>query len=258
MPPASVCIASGSGRVDEASSLAMSGGRSRKRSISDCRSYGCTEAVELCMRMVGEATRGSLSRHAHVQVKERVADAMAQYVEELVHKHSDVAEEDCKEEYHTGSLFWAKSIPAINVRDYAFRIAKYAGCSAGALVVACVIMRKFLAAMDKSTDGNFTVNPYTVHRVMLACCVLATKLQDDVLEDLQGNSAANPGPPSTNAEWGLVGGVSVHEVNRLELAVLNVLEFRTFVRPRQFMETIEMLSSRGFLDITDADEAIES
>ena len=66
------------------------------------------------------------------------------------------------------------------------------------------------------------ITDWTVHRVLLATCVLAAKYQDDVYFNNQHMAA--------------VGGVKNEELNDMEVAMLVALNFSLWVSPQLFAE----------------------
>lgn len=85
---------------------------------------------------------------------------------------------------------------------------------------------------------DLRINSLSVHRLLLAAVLLATKFIDDVLYD--------------NAHFAKVGGLDVKELNMLELDMLKVLNFRLFIEPEEF-EAFEELLLDFALSTTDPD-----
>lgn len=214
--------------------------------------HGDDKVGRLAKMMVDD--RDCVSDSCRESYKQCVAEAVADYVMTF---WKEARSSDWSDDA-TAALFWGESAPEITVKDYVLRIAKYSGCSASALVVACVLLRRLVGGLVRTAQGDFSVNAFTAHRLVLTCCVVATKVQDDVMEDFSARLPKSPRdpnyspPPVSNGEWAVVGGVSIVEVNRLELALLSVLDFRASVGAAEFMEMLDELSRSSTSPIHDA------
>ncbi|KAG2483924.1 hypothetical protein HYH03_017245 [Edaphochlamys debaryana] len=112
----------------------------------------------------------------------------------------------------TGKLtvFHGLRPPPIALQSYLERVAKYTKCSP-----MCFVMALFYMDLLGQRDPDMLPTPLNVHRLLLAGTLLAAKLTDDHYFN--------------NAFYGRVGGVSAPEINRLELELLRLLDYRLHV-----------------------------
>ena len=102
--------------------------------------------------------------------------------------------------------FHSRAPPAISIHDYLARIVKYAS-----LESACLLM--LLVYIDRMCDKHpeFCISSLTVHRFIITACVVAAKSLCDSY--------------CTNTHYSKVGGLSVQELNLLELEFLFMIEW---------------------------------
>ncbi|GLC46058.1 hypothetical protein PLESTM_001820500 [Pleodorina starrii] len=112
----------------------------------------------------------------------------------------------------TGKLtvFHGLRPPPIGLPAYVERVAKYTKCSP-----VCFIMSLVYMDLLGQRDPDMLPTPLNVHRLLLSGVMLAAKLTDDHYFN--------------NAFYGRVGGVSAQEINRLELEMLRLLDYRLHV-----------------------------
>ncbi|KXZ50651.1 CYCU1 protein [Gonium pectorale] len=112
----------------------------------------------------------------------------------------------------TGKLtvFHGLRPPPIGLQAYLERVAKYTKCSPVCFIMALVYMDHLA-----QRDPDMLPTPFNVHRLLLSGVLLAAKLTDDHYFN--------------NAFYGRVGGVSVQEINRLELELLRLMDYRLHV-----------------------------
>lgn len=108
------------------------------------------------------------------------------------------------------SKFHALRPPAISIKDYLNRIAKYAACSGECFVLALVYVDRIIQA-----NPTFVVNSLNIHRLLITSVMLAAKFFDDQYFN--------------NAYYAKVGGVPCSEMNSLEVEFLFMTNFTLFV-----------------------------
>ncbi|KAL2942108.1 Cyclin-P3-1 [Bienertia sinuspersici] len=113
-----------------------------------------------------------------------------------------------------GTIFHGTKAPTLNIRQYIERIFKYSKCSPSCFVVAYIYMDKFIQAT------NCYLTSLNAHRLLIACVMVATKF----LEDVSYN----------NAYFAKVGGISIAEMNKLEVKLLCSLDYRLHVTLETF------------------------
>eukprot|EP01116_Phalansterium_solitarium_P016229 TRINITY_DN3728_c0_g1_i2.p1 TRINITY_DN3728_c0_g1~~TRINITY_DN3728_c0_g1_i2.p1 ORF type:complete len:278 (-),score=35.98 TRINITY_DN3728_c0_g1_i2:651-1484(-) len=110
--------------------------------------------------------------------------------------------------------FDARILPEISPAAYLERIVKYSPCSKECFLVAFVYLDRIIG------ESKVTVTSYNVHRLLIACVMMAAKLFDD--------STYN------NKYYAVVGGLPVHELNRIECELLCLLGFSANVEAAVF------------------------
>lgn len=118
--------------------------------------------------------------------------------------------------------FHSSQPPAIVIADYVTRIRNYFGCSIECFVMAFVYLGRVV-----KYNPNMIISQWSVHRLLINSMMLATKHQDDDYY--------------SNAYYARVGGVSLAELNILEAAMLNLLDWRLVVTPVEFETCRRML-----------------
>ncbi|RCV11061.1 hypothetical protein SETIT_2G158200v2 [Setaria italica] len=117
------------------------------------------------------------------------------------------------------SAFRATARPDISVRSYMARIARFAGCSPACYVVAYVYLDRLLRR-GRRGRGALAVDSYSVHRLLITAVLAAVKFMDDVRYN--------------NAYFARVGGISLPEMNYLEVDFLFAVGFDLNVSPETF------------------------
>ncbi|KAM0894332.1 hypothetical protein ACQ4PT_024509 [Festuca glaucescens] len=115
----------------------------------------------------------------------------------------------------TMAAFEGAGAPRIGVAQYLERVHRYAGLEPECYVVA-------YAYVDRAAHRRpaAAVASRNVHRLLLACLLVASKVLDDFHHD--------------NAFFARVGGVSNAEMNKLELELLDVLDFEVMLSRRLY------------------------
>ncbi|RLM74756.1 hypothetical protein C2845_PM15G16250 [Panicum miliaceum] len=119
------------------------------------------------------------------------------------------------------SAFRATARPDISVRSYMARIARFAGCSPACYVVAYVYLDRLLRRGRRGRGrAALAVDSYSVHRLLITAVLAAVKFMDDVCYN--------------NAYFARVGGISLAEMNYLEVDFLFAVGFDLNVSPETF------------------------
>ena len=132
----------------------------------------------------------------------------------LTHLSSSVTAEDAGAFV---SRFHAVRAPSISLKDYLLRVNRYFHCSPACFVLALVYIDRAIKLHDPS---YFQVDPLCVHRLILAAVVVAAKFFDDSYY--------------SNGFYAKVGGIRVAELNALEVAFLDLLDWRLHVSVSEF------------------------
>ncbi|WIA08623.1 hypothetical protein OEZ85_008052 [Tetradesmus obliquus] len=117
------------------------------------------------------------------------------------------------------TVFHGLRAPPISIEAYLVRIAKYAKCSPACFVHSMVHMLKLA-----QQDASFAPTRLNVHRLLLTGVLISAKFLDDRYFN--------------NAFYAKVGGVSTAELNRLELEMLQLLDFQLAVTPEHLVAVL--------------------
>ncbi|WVZ74392.1 hypothetical protein U9M48_022576 [Paspalum notatum var. saurae] len=152
----------------------------------------------------------------------RVVAALAGILERVADR-SDASERSA---LAPASAFRATTKPGISVRAYMARIARFAGCSPACYVVAYVYLDRLLR---RSRRLALVVDSYSVHRLVITAVLAAVKFMDDICYN--------------NAYFAKVGGISLVEMNYLEVDFLFGVGFDLNVAPETFADYCAVLQS---------------
>lgn len=111
--------------------------------------------------------------------------------------------------------FSAASEPDLSIREHLLRIRKHLRCNKACLVLALVYIDRIV-----NTHPEVIINNMTVHRLMLAGILVASKFLDDDGFD--------------NAHYAQIGGISTKILNELEAQFLNLLDWRLHVLSTEY------------------------
>ncbi|AES67281.1 putative cyclin [Medicago truncatula] len=155
----------------------------------------------------------------------RVLWILSSTLEKLVSRNEKLVDELNQEldKLNNGSVRLGKSLnlfhgvraPGISIPKYLERIYKYTNCSPSCFVVGYVYIDMLT---HKHPDS--LVLSLNVHRLLVTSVMVASKMLDD--------------EHYNNAVYARVGGVSNAELNKLELELLFLLDFKVMVCPRVF------------------------
>ncbi|GAV73381.1 Cyclin domain-containing protein [Cephalotus follicularis] len=113
------------------------------------------------------------------------------------------------------SIFHGLTRPTISIQSYLQRIFKYANCSPSCFVVAYVYLDRFT-----QSQPSLPINSFNVHRLLITSVLVSAKFMDDMYYN--------------NAYYAKVGGISITEMNLLELDFLFGMRFKLNVTPDTF------------------------
>ena len=153
----------------------------------------------------------------------RVVAALAGILERVAERNDAVATPG---EAAPASAFRATTKPGISVRAYVARIARFAGCSPACYVVAYIYLDRLL---QRARRFALAVDSYSVHRLLITTVLAAVKFMDDVCYN--------------NAYFAKVGGISLVEMNYLEVDFLFGVGFDLNVTPETFGHYCAVLQS---------------
>ncbi|KAH7668611.1 Cyclin-like protein [Dioscorea alata] len=138
--------------------------------------------------------------------------------------NEDEAKEEEEKKKKNSSVFHGVRKPGISIKKYLERIFKYAGCSPACFVVAYVYLDRFTRHCP-----NLSIDSFNVHRLLITTVLLATKFLDDIYYN--------------NAYFAKVGGISMAEMNLLEINFLFGIQFELNVTPSLFSSYCSILEN---------------
>mmetsp|Transcript_1676 Transcript_1676/g.2270 ORF Transcript_1676/g.2270 Transcript_1676/m.2270 type:complete len:214 (-) Transcript_1676:82-723(-) len=110
--------------------------------------------------------------------------------------------------------FHSVTVPEISIEKYLQRIIKYTDCGLETLVCSVMYVMRF------SRKSSILVTSLNVHRLLITSVTIAIKYIEDGC--------------FTNRYMGKIGGVSLHELNKMEMSFLKHLEFKLGIVPEVF------------------------
>eukprot|EP01060_Flectonema_neradi_P003547 TRINITY_DN12299_c0_g1_i1.p1 TRINITY_DN12299_c0_g1~~TRINITY_DN12299_c0_g1_i1.p1 ORF type:complete len:212 (+),score=26.93 TRINITY_DN12299_c0_g1_i1:132-767(+) len=110
---------------------------------------------------------------------------------------------------------------AISLEKYLLRWARYSGCSTNAIAIAASLI----------TRSGVQLTSRNKHRLAFAALSLATKTHDDIYY--------------SNTMYSGIGGLSLKEFNRLEVDLIQRVNWETFVSCDEYNRTVERLSEEA-------------
>ncbi|KAL6633866.1 hypothetical protein ACP70R_026537 [Stipagrostis hirtigluma subsp. patula] len=156
----------------------------------------------------------------------RVVAALAGILERVAERNDAAAAAAGLLAAAPASAFRATTKPGISVRAYMARIARFAGCSPACYVVAYVYLDRLLR---RGRRLALAVDSYSVHRLLITAVLAAVKFMDDICYN--------------NAYFAKVGGISLVEMNYLEVDFLFGVGFELNVTPETFGDYCAVLRS---------------
>jgi len=113
------------------------------------------------------------------------------------------------------SRFHSSRAPSISIHDYLKRLRKYFLCSNECFVHALL----YIDRIGKNND-SMTVSALTVHRLLMIAAMIAAKFHDDEFY--------------ANVYYGKAGGMTLKEVNMLEVIMLKELKWQMLVTVEEY------------------------
>eukprot|EP00294_Goniomonas_avonlea_P001468 CAMPEP_0114552946 /NCGR_PEP_ID=MMETSP0114-20121206/7392_1 /TAXON_ID=31324 /ORGANISM="Goniomonas sp, Strain m" /LENGTH=306 /DNA_ID=CAMNT_0001737849 /DNA_START=9 /DNA_END=929 /DNA_ORIENTATION=+ len=157
-----------------------------------------------------------------VDKEEGMAMIVAGFLQHIASDNNDRLRNGVKDTYLTP--FHATNDPNISMLVYVKRLQDFCGASPCAFLNGMIYVDRALVKMP-----GFLVSSFSVHRLYLTCLLIAAKFLDDDYY--------------SNAHWADVGGISLKELNRLEVDTLFLLNFDLNVTPLEYSQYSAALRS---------------
>jgi hypothetical protein len=121
---------------------------------------------------------------------------------------SELTTRNGKGKYNKKSPFCSKRIPIISITEYLQRFKKYTNIENSTLIIGLIYLDTICSRK------NIILQENCIHRLLLICCVLAIKFNEDLIFD--------------NEYYAKIGGISLKEINLLEYYAIKFLDFDLF------------------------------
>lgn len=135
------------------------------------------------------------------------------------------------------TVFHSSHVPNVSLPDYGLRLVRHAGYgSAVSLCVAIALMGRYAVASGRC------ITPLTAHRLLLACFYVGRKAacSNDDDADTRGDGRCLR---ADAVHTSLAGGVTVDELDRLEMALMEVFRFAVVPSEREVFEVPRSLAA---------------
>ncbi|KAH3765157.1 cyclin, N-terminal domain protein [Pelomyxa schiedti] len=136
------------------------------------------------------------------------------------------------------TAFEAARVPGITLESYIKRLEQYSGCNRTTMVAALVFIDRIL-----EKNPLFFLTEKNAHRLLLSCLVTALKFYEDSFY--------------SNKFYAKVGGVSMLEMNALELTQLKMVQFDLYITPESFAQYDDAVTAITGLPAQEPNQGLE-
>ena len=136
---------------------------------------------------------------------------------------TEISNQNSNVEYNPDDPFSTKSPSKVTLQYFFGRIKKYTKIEKSTLIIILIYADRMC------TTSGIILNPHNIHRIILGCLLLAIKYNEDLY--------------FTNEQYAKVGGVSVQELNDLELYSIQLLNFNLFISEDIYEKYIQYITN---------------
>mgnify|MGYP002626602292 FL=1 len=136
---------------------------------------------------------------------------------------TEISNQNSNVEYNPDDPFSTKSPSKVSLQYFLGRIKKYTKIEKSTLIIILIYADRMC------TTSSIILNPHNIHRIILGCLLLAIKYNEDLY--------------FTNEQYAKVGGVSVQELNDLELYSIQLLNFNLFISEDIYEKYIQYITN---------------
>ncbi len=155
---------------------------------------------------------------------EQIVDGLSAAMDYAAERNTD--DDDMPSWEDPISVFFSVTKPDIETSVYVKRLVKYAQCSRASFIIVLVYLKRL-----EEANRKLGITSYNMHRLLITALMLAAKMLDDRC--------------FSNAHYARVGGIStVREVNRLEIQMLELLNYRLLVTPDEYFDYAQQILQR--------------
>ena len=112
------------------------------------------------------------------------------------------------------NYFNSKDVPKISIKDYLIRIQRYSKCTNECLISSYIHLNYLINKKD------LILTYYNIHRLLLISIMVCTKFYEDEFYD--------------NKMWSSIGGISLNELNTLEIIYCQLIEYNLYISSLDF------------------------
>ena len=160
-------------------------------------------------------TKKSISSNNIIQDEEEITKINT--VELISDLLKNICEENKKKKIQKSFLikyFINKNIPSISIKDYLIRLTNYSKINESTIIIVLIYI-------DRITKLNHFLLTYNnIHKLILAAFILAIKYNEDIYYSM--------------SIYSKIGGVTLSELNKLELEFIKLIGFDLFIQQKLY------------------------
>ena len=161
----------------------------------------------------------NISNHENIKNAENL-NKLELKVSEIL---TEISSQNSNVEYNPDDPFSTKSPSKVTLQYFFGRIKKYTKIEKSTLIIILIYADRMC------TTSGIILNPHNIHRIILGCLLLAIKYNEDLY--------------FTNEQYAKVGGVSVQELNDLELYSIQLLNFNLFISEDIYEKYVQYITN---------------
>lgn len=187
----------------------------RSQAVRPNAAAGCCPAHQIPKANLGtDATHKSVGKCDVVVESDALADQLIDGVAHVLTQWVEDQSAILKLDESPNSNLYSVSPPKISIRDYLKRMNRFLHCSEQCFVMALVYIKRI------PRDSEIAVCKRSYHRLMFSATMIAAKVHDDDL--------------FSSTHYAKVAGVTVQQLNAMEIEFMKLLDWRTIVDPKHY------------------------
>ncbi|KAI7902627.1 cyclin-domain-containing protein [Cokeromyces recurvatus] len=158
---------------------------------------------------------------------------LASLLERMTIANDILNKQQCRSLQPIYTRFHARLVPSIDIHSYLSRILKYCPCANECFLSLLVYFDRMSKNSLAITGKPFMIDSFNIHRLIIAGVMVASKFFSDVFY--------------TNTRYAKVGGLSVAELNNLELEFLKLNSYNLTVPVSELQKYGDQLLKVGYM-----------
>ena len=167
----------------------------------------------------------SESNHCVNSFENKTSEEIINILNLFIEKSKELPNYSQKLKKQEKSIFNAKKIPKISLKEYLERIKFYTEIENNTLIISLIYIDRLLQ------NTNLILTPYNIHRTLFTSIILALKYNEDINYDF--------------SYYSKVAGISIKELKKLESEFFYLIDFSLYVQTEQFDKYKEYLLNSG-------------